>query len=60
MKVKLLVSREAVNYSQAVGDIVEVDDAEGARMITAGQCVEIGTGRETATKKTKYETASKK
>lgn len=38
MKVKLLVSRScSVNGTPPVGTVIEVDDAEGGRMIAAGQ-----------------------
>lgn len=56
MKVKLLVSRAGVGFSQSVGDEVDVSDAEGKRMIEAGQAVPV---RETQAKAPK-ETATKK
>lgn len=37
MKVKLLISRAGVSFSQSAGEVVEVDEAEGLRMIAAGQ-----------------------
>lgn len=37
MKVKMLVSRAGVDTSNARGDVIEVGNAEGARMIAAGQ-----------------------
>lgn len=38
MKVKLLVSRAGVDFSQSRGEIIEVDEAEAIRMKAAGQC----------------------
>lgn len=58
MKVKLLVSRAGSGFSQSPGDEVDVDDAEGSRMIAAGQAEQVGQQR--AVKKTKPETATKK
>lgn len=37
MFLKLLTSRCGPNLSQAVGDVIEVGDSEGVRMIEAGQ-----------------------
>ena len=37
MKVKLLVSRAGVNFSQSVGDEITVSDAEAMRMVKANQ-----------------------
>jgi len=42
MKVKLLCSRSGVGFSQNVGDEIDVGDAEGLRMVNAGQAVEVG------------------
>lgn len=39
MKVKLLVSRSSVDFVQNAGDVIEVDAAEGKRMIDANQAV---------------------
>lgn len=39
MKVRLLVSRAGVGFSQNAGDEIDVDTAEAARMIEAGQAV---------------------
>ena len=39
MKVKLLTSRAGVDFSQNVGDVVEVSGEEGKRMIENGQAV---------------------
>jgi hypothetical protein len=53
MLIKLLVSRAGVSFSQSAGEIVEVDNAEALRMISAGQA-------EAAKKETVVETATKK
>ncbi len=37
MKIKLLVSRVGANFSQSTGDVIDVPDAEAARMIAAAQ-----------------------
>ena len=37
MQLKLLCGRSGVELSQNAGDVIEVDDAEGERMIAAGQ-----------------------
>lgn len=37
MKVVLLVSRAGTNFSQSVGDIIEVSDGEGKRLIDSMQ-----------------------
>lgn len=42
MKVKLLVSRGGIDFSQSPGDVVEVSAAEGKRMIAAGQAEKFG------------------
>ena len=59
MKVKLLISRAGVGFSQNVGDEIEVSEAEGLCLIKAGQAdaVEV---RETATKKTATQKRAKK
>ncbi|MES2789967.1 MAG: hypothetical protein V4719_10110 [Planctomycetota bacterium] len=46
MKVRLLMARVVGtpgggSFGQSKGDEIEVDDAEGARMIADGQCVEV-------------------
>lgn len=41
MKVKLLVGRASADFSQNAGDVVDVPDGEGARMIEAGQAVPV-------------------
>ena len=59
MKVKLLVSRAGAGFVQNRGDEIEVSDDEGARMIEAGQAIEIiGLKKETASSKTKTEKAA--
>ena len=60
MKVKLLTSRGGVGFTQNVGDIVDVGDAEGKRMIEAGQAEpHKGAGKEKATSKKQTEKAVK-
>lgn len=52
MKIKLLIGRGGPNISDSAGDEIEVNDAEGQRMIEAGQAVPVrGAKAETATKK---------
>lgn len=52
MKIKLLVSRGGVGFNQNAGDIIEVDESEGLRMIKKGQAV--------ISKENKKERANKK
>lgn len=60
MKVKLLVSRAGVGFSQNAGDIVEVSDGEASRMIEAGQAEPVRAQPvERATKKRRSEKATK-
>lgn len=61
MEVRLLISRAAATGSQNVGDIVEVSEAEAARMIEAGQAapVERAPKAERAVSKAKPEKAAK-
>lgn len=42
MKVKLLVSRVGVDFSQSKDEEITVSDAEGKRMIAAGQAEAVG------------------
>lgn len=42
MQVKLLVSRAGANFSQSPGEIIDVGEAEGGRMIAAGQAEPVG------------------
>lgn len=58
MKIKLLVSRAGIGFSQNAGEVVEVDEKEAARMIAKGQAEEIAK-KETRPRKTKTETTSK-
>lgn len=51
MKVKLLISRAGVDFSQNRGDTIEVDEAEGVRMIAAGQCEAISKTERATSKK---------
>jgi hypothetical protein len=37
MKIKLLVSRAGIGFAQNRGDVIDVEAAEGARMVEAGQ-----------------------
>ncbi|MFT6775872.1 MAG: hypothetical protein ACJA1L_003595 [Paracoccaceae bacterium] len=39
MRIKLLVSRAGLDFSQNPGEVVDVGDAEAIRMIAAGQAV---------------------
>lgn len=41
MKIKTLVSMAGVNFSWSPGDVVEVDDAEASRLITAELAVPV-------------------
>lgn len=50
MQIKLLVSRSGVGFAQSAGEIISVDEAEGLRMIKAGQADAVKV-KETATKK---------
>lgn len=60
MKVKLLVSRCGPTVNQNAGDVVEVGDAEGKRMIEANQAVPVAESkREFTAKKTRPERAVK-
>lgn len=51
MKVKLLVGRGGIGFVQNAGDVIEVDDDEGKRMIFANQAEPVKATRKTATKK---------
>jgi hypothetical protein len=46
MKVKLLVSRGGIGFSQNFGDEIEVSAAEGKRMIEAGHAVPVRTAKD--------------
>jgi hypothetical protein len=60
MKIKLLTSRAGVGFAQSAGDEIEVSDAEGARMVEAGQAIPVREAtRETATRKPAREKAAK-
>ena len=50
MKVRLLVSRAGKSISQKVGDIVEVSDAEGKRMIEREQAERVKATKKNPTK----------
>lgn len=60
MKIKLLTSRSGLDGAFAIGDEIDVSDAEGARMIEAGQAMPVrAEKRETATRKPSAEKATK-
>jgi hypothetical protein len=60
MKIKLLVGRAGADFAQSPGEVVEVSDAEGKRMIEAGQALpDAAMKKETATKKAVPEMAAK-
>ena len=60
MKLKLLTPRSGLTGAQNMGDIIDVDDAEGKRMIAAGQAVEAKAPvAEKAVKAAKAERATK-
>ena len=60
MKIKLLVSREAVGCSQVVGQEIDVSEAEAGRMIEAGQAVFVRSFKsENTSKKARSEKANK-
>ena len=61
MQVKLLVARATATGSENCGDIIEVSNAEAARMIEAEQAeaVRISKAPEKAVKRSKREQASK-
>jgi hypothetical protein len=62
MKVKLLIGRGGPGFSQNIGDIIEVGENEGARMIEADQA-ELAIDEkptETATSKKNKNTATKR
>ncbi len=43
MKIKLLASRVGTGFAQAAGEVIEVDDDEGQRMIATNGAVEFAT-----------------
>lgn len=58
MKIKLLVSRAGLGFTQNRGDIIDVGPEEGARMVEAGQAEVIREAPiERAVKATKAEKA---
>jgi hypothetical protein len=58
MKIKLLTSRVGAVFSQNAGDEIDVDSAEAARMIAAGQAIPVRDQKaERATQKTATEKA---
>lgn len=42
MKVVLLVSRAGTNFTQSVGDVIEVSDDEGKRLLDSNQAKAAG------------------
>lgn len=60
MKIKLLVSRAGSDFSQSVGDEIDVADDEAIRLIEAGQAEPVrGAPVERAVKPAKGEKAAK-
>lgn len=60
MKVKLLTARATATGSENRGDVIDVDDAEGQRMIDAGQAEIVRSVKpEKATPRAKPEKAAK-
>ncbi|MDX1489729.1 MAG: hypothetical protein R3332_00430 [Pseudohongiellaceae bacterium] len=61
MKVELLVSRAGLTVCENVGDIIDVSDAEAARMIEAGQAkpARVSSKETTSKKNSKAEKANK-
>lgn len=60
MKVKLLVSRSGVDFSQDAGDQITVEDSEGLRMIQAGQALLIEEVEKASAKKVTEKATKKK
>lgn len=58
MKVKILTAMSGPTVTYKIGDVVEVDSAEGARLCAAGRAEPVKQKREKATI-TKKETADK-
>ena len=42
MKVVLLVSRAGTNFTQSVGEVIEVSDDEGKRLLDSNQAKTVG------------------
>ena len=51
MKIKLLVSRAGVDFSQNRGEVIEVSEKEGLSMIAAGQAELVSKKERTISKK---------
>ena len=51
MKIKLLVSRCGPEVNQNAGDVVEVSEAEGKRMIESGQAIPYAAKRKPETRR---------
>lgn len=61
MKVKLLVSRSGVDFSENAGDVVDVSDQEGRRLIDQGMAEAAPAEKaETTAKESKAQTTAKK
>jgi hypothetical protein len=58
MKVQLTVSRAGARAAHSAGEIIEVGEDEGRRMIAASQAVSVAT-KETAIKKSSTQKAVK-
>jgi hypothetical protein len=60
MKIKLLTSRAGVDFSQSIGDEIDVSEAEGIRMIQSNQAVAVRSAKkESSSKKSAPEKATK-
>lgn len=60
MKIQLLVARASATGAQDRGEVIDVSDAEGSRMIAAGQAVPVRAAKpEKAVKRSKSEKAVK-
>ena len=60
MKLKLLISRAGADFSQSAGDVINVSDAEGKRMIEAAQAIpHVESKTETTTNKKQTQKAVK-
>lgn len=51
MKVKLLVSRSGDRFTQEAGQVIEVSNTEGKRLVEKGRAEPVKEQRETATRK---------
>jgi len=60
MKVKLLIARAGLGFSQDKDEQITVDDSEGLRMIQAGQALLIEEVEKASTKKVTEKATKKK